>query len=237
MKRNYVIAGGTSGIGLQLVEQLAPEAGQVAVLSRHAGELPAFENVTHQVCDFESPELQIENLPESINGVAYCPGSINLRSFRSLKPEDFRRDFEINVVGAVRFLQACMPGLKNGVEEGSPSVVLFSTVAVGQGMPMHASIATSKGGVEALARSLAAEWAPNIRVNCLAPALTETPLAARFFKTEESRKAMAAKYPLGRTGLPADLASAARFLLSSDSGWISGQVIGIDGGMSSLRTT
>ncbi len=236
MSGNFVIAGGSKGIGLELVRLLEPTAARVDVYSRSADELSVSQTVHHHDCDFTQDQIQLDELPETINGIAYCPGSINLRSFRSLKPDDFRNDLEINLIGAVKFLQACMTGLKKGAGDAPTSVVLFSTVAVGQGLPMHASIAAAKGAVEGLTRSLAAEWAPKIRVNCLAPALTETPLASRFFATPESREAMAAKYPLGRTGLPQDLASIAKFLLSSESSWITGQVIGVDGGMSSVRT-
>ena len=127
-----------------------------------------------------------------------------------------------------------MSGLKKGASERPSSAVLFSTVAVATGMPQHASVAVSKGALEGLTRTLAREWAPKIRVNCIAPALTETPLAARFFASEETRQAMAAKYPLARTGTPEDLAATARFLLSQDSDWITGQTIAVDGGMSTL---
>jgi NAD(P)-dependent dehydrogenase (short-subunit alcohol dehydrogenase family) len=134
----------------------------------------------------------------------------------------------------VRFLQACQPRLRG--QGGSPaSVVLFSTVAVGQGMPMHASVAAAKGAVEGLVRSLAAEWAPKIRVNAIAPALTDTPLAARLLSSPEKREALASRYPLKRIGTPADAAAVARFLLSEESGWMTGQVLGVDGGMSTLR--
>ncbi len=233
---HYVIAGGSHGIGLELVRQLAGDARQITVYSRTPGECLSADRVVHHSLDFTADEFHLEGLPEAIQGVAYCPGTINLRSFRGLKPRDFREDFEINLVGAVRFLQACLPGLKKGATTTPSSVVLFSTVAVGQGLPMHASVAAAKGAVEGLTRCLAAEWAPDIRVNCVAPALTDTPLAERFFSSDEKRQAMAAKYPLARTGTVFDIASAATFLLRPDSGWISGQVLGVDGGMSTLRT-
>lgn len=235
MNGSFVIAGGSTGIGFELVRSLAAADQQIHVYSRTKGDLAELSNVTHHTCDFTAEIVELDGLPETIQGAAYCPGSINLRSFRSLKPADFRQDFEINLVGAVKFLQACFKGLKKGAGENPTSVVLFSTIAVGQGLPMHASVAAAKGAVVGLTRSLAAEWAPHVRVNCLAPALTETPLASRFFTSPEAREAMSAKYPLGRTGLPTDLASMAHFLLRSENSWITGQVIGVDGGMSTLR--
>ncbi|MDB4472984.1 SDR family oxidoreductase [bacterium] len=185
--------------------------------------------------DFTSENLDFSNIPDIVHGVVYCPGTINLRSFRALKPADFVTDFEVNLLGAVKFLQGCLPALKKGAAEKTASVVMFSTVAVSQGLSMHASVAAAKGAVEGLTRSLAAEWAPKIRVNCIAPALTDTPLASRFFSSPENREAMAVKYPLGRTGLPTDLAATARFLLTNESSWMTGQVLAVDGGMSTLR--
>lgn len=234
MSGNFVIAGGSKGIGLELVNRLRQAADQVVVYSRTTGTLDVSDNVIHHAVDFTDAAVELPGLPETIHGIAYCPGSINLRSFRSLKEEDFRVDLEVNLFGAIRFLQACSNGLKKGSNEHPSSVVLFSTVAVGTGMQMHASVAASKGALEGLTRTLAKEWAPRIRVNCIAPALTETPLAERFFATEESRQAMAAKYPLARTGKPDDLAATAVFLLSSHASWITGQTIGVDGGMSTL---
>lgn len=234
MAGNYVIAGGTSGIGLKMVQRLAPHADQIVVLSRSQDDLELADNIRHVAVDFLQDDLPEMDLPEAIHGAAYCPGTINLKSFRALKVDDFRADFETNLVGAVKFLQACAKGLKQGSGEQTSSVVLFSTVAVQKGLPMHASVAAAKGAIEGLARSLAAEWAPAIRVNCIAPALTETPLAARLFRSDEARQNMAAKYPLKRTGLPADISSMAEFLLYPSSSWITGQVFGVDGGMSSL---
>ncbi len=155
----FVIAGGSKGIGLELVNQLASDAERVEVWSRSRGELVEHERIRHSVCDFADPEGGFPELPEEIQGAVYCPGSINLRSFRSLQASDFRQDLELNLLGAVRFLQACQSRLK-GREANPASVVLFSTVAVQQGMPMHASIAAAKGAIEGLVRSLAAEWAP-----------------------------------------------------------------------------
>jgi NAD(P)-dependent dehydrogenase (short-subunit alcohol dehydrogenase family) len=230
----YVIAGGSSGIGLELVRMLAPSAARIDVWSRELHDLEAGGVVRHVACDFGIPDGPLPEAPEEMCGAVYCPGTITLRSFRSLSTADFRHDFEVNLIGAVRFLQACLPRLRG--QGGCPaSVVLFSTVAVGQGMPMHASVAAAKGAVEGLVRSLAAEWAPKIRVNAIAPALTDTPLAARLLSSPEKREALASRYSLKRIGTPADAAALARFLLSNESSWMTGQVVGVDGGMSTLR--
>lgn len=230
---NYLIAGGSRGIGLEIVDQLASAASRIDVWSRSADDLTIGGVVRHQSCDLTAGD-PLPELPESIQGAVYCPGTVNLKSFRALSEDDFRRDWEVNLLGAVRFLKACQAKLKG--EDGQPaSVVLFSTVAVGQGMPMHASVAAAKGAVEGLVRSLAAEWAPKVRVNAIAPALVDTPLVERMLGTPEKRDAMAARYPLKRVGTVSDAAALAKFLLSPDSGWITGQVLGLDGGMSTLR--
>lgn len=229
----YLIAGGSRGIGLELVRTLADSAARVDVWSRSAGDLPVGGPIRHVVCDVTGPD-RLPDPPESIQGAVYCPGTVNLKSFRALSEDDFRRDWEVNLLGAVRFLKACQARLA-GADGNPASVVLFSTVAVGQGMPMHSSVAAAKGAVEGLVRSLAAEWAPKVRVNAIAPALVDTPLVERMLGTPEKREAMAARYPLKRVGTPTDAAALARFLLSPDSSWITGQVLGLDGGMSTLR--
>jgi 3-oxoacyl-[acyl-carrier protein] reductase len=230
--KNYLIVGGSSGIGLALVKKLIAEGHQVLVVSRSKESLAGLLNVTHLRKDILTEEIAENELPTALDGIAYCPGSINLKPFRSLKPEAFLEDFHINVLGAVKVLQASQKALKNAE---NPAVVLFSTVAVGQGMPFHASVAAAKGAVEGLTRSLAAEWAPSIRVNCIAPSLTDTPMAARLLSTIEKKEAAGGRHPLRRVGSPEEIASLASFLLAENSSWITGQVIGIDGGMSSLK--
>jgi 3-oxoacyl-[acyl-carrier protein] reductase len=161
----------------------------------------------------------------------YCPGSIDLKSFRSLKAPAFRTAFELNVVGAVRCLQAAERTLK---KSGSASVVLFSTVAVQRGMPFHAAVAAAKGGVEGLTRSLAAEYAPVIRVNAIAPSLTDTPLASKLLSSEEKRQASADRHPLKRVANATEIAAMAAFLLSDQAAFVTGQIVGMDGGLSSI---
>jgi NAD(P)-dependent dehydrogenase (short-subunit alcohol dehydrogenase family) len=162
----------------------------------------------------------------------YCPGTINLKPFNRLTISDFQKDFQVNVLGAVQVLQTILPQLK---KEGA-SVVLFSTVAATLGMGFHASVAVSKAGVEGLTKSLAAEFATaKIRFNCIAPSLTDTPLAGNLLSTPEKREAADKRHPLGRIGTPEELAQAAIFLLSPQSSWITGQVWNIDGGMSAIK--
>lgn len=230
-EKNFVVIGGSSGIGLELVRQLQTAGHGVTVLSRQPRELAEMPGVRHVAVDVTRDEIDKSLFPEFISGLVYCPGSINLKSFRGLTAESFREDFELNVIGAVRSIQAALPGLKMAKPA---SIVLFSTVAVGRGIPMHASVAVSKGAIEGLTRSLAAELAPDIRVNCIAPALTDTPLAERFFSSPEKAAALAERYPLKRTGTPADIACMAEFLLRETSGWITGQILGIDGGLSAI---
>ena len=231
MSKQYVVVGGSKGIGLAIVKRLVDEGHRVLILSRTADTLAELD-VTHIPWDAANEEFPKGEMPSAIHGLVYCPGSLNLRSFKSIKPDVFLADFNINVVGAVKSIQGCLAGLKAAE---NASVLMFSTVAVGQGMFAHASIAASKGAVEGLARTLAAELSPSIRVNCIAPALTQTSLTERFFSTEEKTAAMGEKYPLGRAGNVADMADASCFLLSDKSEWITGQVLGVDGGMSTLR--
>ena len=228
--KNYLVVGGSYGIGLEVVKSLVGQNANVYVLARTEGDLPASNNIHFQEYDVLGEEKIV--LPETLNGVVYCPGSINLKPFRSLKPDAFRSDFEINLIGAVKVLQAAQRLLQ---KTENSSVVLFSTVAVQQGMPYHSSVAASKGAIECLARTLAAEWAPKVRVNVVAPSLTDTPLAARLLSSDERRDTSAQRHPLKRIGTVSDISEVVCFLLSQKSAWMTGQVLGVDGGISSLK--
>ncbi len=231
--KQIVIVGGSHGIGLGIVQRCVDAGSQVTVISRTAGELVDSDSVEHIGLDVSQAEITAEMLPGSIDGFVYCPGSINLAPLRGIKPDVLREDFELNVVAGLRSFQAALPGLK---QSGSGSAVFFSSVAVTQGLPMHTSVAAAKGAVEGLVRCWAAELAPRVRVNAVAPSLTDTPLAAKFLSSDEKRKAMGTRHPLGRVGTVDDIAAAALFLLSDESSWVTGQILGVDGGMSALRT-
>ncbi|RIJ42008.1 SDR family NAD(P)-dependent oxidoreductase [Pontibacter oryzae] len=233
--KNILVVGGTSGIGLQTARRLQEKGANVIVASRKPSEESEALNLQHvplDVLQFDAQPL-LEALPNVLHGTVYCPGSIKLKPFERMKIEDFRNDLELNVLGAVQVLQAVMPLLKKA--EGS-SVVLFSTVAVGTGMPFHTSIATAKAAVQGLAVSLAAEYASaKVRVNTIAPSLTDTPLAKSLLSSPEKAEAAGKRHPLGRVGKPDDMASAALYLLSDDSAWMTGQTLRLDGGMSSIK--
>ena len=225
---NYIVFGGSRGIGSAVVESLVSQGHAVWSVSRN-GQAPSG---AHPIAWDAISDEPILDLPSEIHGVVYAPGSINLKPFRGLKLEEFRADFELNAMGAVKALQACLPAMKTA---GKASVVLFSTVAVQSGMSFHASIAMAKGAIEGLTRSLAAEWAPQIRVNAIAPSLVNTDLAARLLSTPENVEASGKRHPLQRVGEPNDIASAVLFLLGEGSDWMTGQVMAVDGGMGSLR--
>ena len=232
--KNIIIAGAGKGIGLKTAELLQSE-NQVFTISRNnTAELSALSTKFYQL-DLVNDNLDaLNDLPETIDGLVYCPGSINLKPFNRLTIQDFLNDFNQNVLGAVNLVQKLLPNLKKA---GGASIVLFSTVAAKLGMPFHTSVAASKAAVEGLAKSLAAELAPSkIRVNVIAPSLTDTPLAANLLNTEEKKEAAGKRHPLQRVGTAQEMAQLVSFLLSDNSSWITGQVIGVDGGMGSLRT-
>ncbi len=221
-----LIVGGSKGIGRALLE-MELEKRKVVNISRTEPNIQ-HANLTHYKLDAlkdELPEI------EEIDGIVYCPGSINLKPIGSLKQEDFQQDFEVNVLGAVRVIQHYFRKVKKG---NNPSIVLFSTVAVKRGMAFHASVAAAKAGVEGITKSLAAEFAPTIRVNCIAPSITDTPLAAHLLKNEERKEALGNNHPLKRVGEAHEVAAVASFLLSEKAKNITGQIWGVDGGMGSI---
>lgn len=228
----YLIIGASSGIGKKLAEQLLDSGHSVvATYFKNKPETQSGKPDYHylNVLDESNP---LDFLPDSLDGLVYCPGSINLRPFERIKPSDFVADFNLQVLGGIKIIQAAMPRLKKAE---NASIVLFSTVAVQTGFPFHTQVSASKGAIEGLTRALAAEFAPKIRVNCVAPSLTDTPLASSMLNTDQKREANALRHPLKKTGTPENIADMAEFLLSEKAGWISGQIFHVDGGMSSLK--
>jgi NAD(P)-dependent dehydrogenase (short-subunit alcohol dehydrogenase family) len=235
--KKVLVVGGSSGIGLRLSTELHETGAEVHVWSRHPREVLNKSGIAHQVVDVSAPlGSNPPPVPEMLHGLVYCPGTIRLAPLQRLSEDDFREDFNINVLGAVRVIKACLQPLGRAGRDGDASIVLFSTVASQIGMSFHASIAAAKSAVQGLAKSLAAELAPKkIRVNVVAPSLTDTPLAGFLLDTDEKRSRSNQRHPLGRIGTPSDISHAARFLLSPESGWMTGQVLAVDGGMSSVK--
>jgi NAD(P)-dependent dehydrogenase (short-subunit alcohol dehydrogenase family) len=230
--KNILIIGGSTGIGYSLINSLLEAGGNVYKASRHLPD-ELKDKVNYLPYDVLDPSSSLSELPEQLHGVVYGVGSITLKPFQSLTTEDFIHDYNLNVIGAVKVLKAAFRPLKAA---GGSSVVLISTVAANIGLNYHTSIAAAKGAIQGLGKSLAAEWAKSlIRVNVVAPSLTDTPLAGNLLSTEDKIDSSNKRHPLGRIGKPEDIASAIQFLLSVDSSWVTGQIIGIDGGLGSLK--
>jgi NAD(P)-dependent dehydrogenase (short-subunit alcohol dehydrogenase family) len=215
---SIAIIGASSGIGCALAHQL------------HTEDRSDFRSVAHLNVLDENQDYSF--LPDQLDGLVYCPGAVVLKPFSRIKPEEFISDYQLQLVGAVKVIQTCLPKLKNSA---SASIVLFSTVAVQTGFNFHSLVASSKGAVEGLTRALAAEFAPKIRVNCIAPSITDTPLAGTLLNSAEKKEANAQRHPLKKIGTPEDIANLASFLLSEKSSWITGRIHHIDGGISNLR--
>ena len=232
MKKNILFIGGSTGIGLETIK-LLHEKCNLIVASRTNENLENLD-VKHLKFDVLNDELDLNEIPEILDGFVYCPGSINLRPFRGLKINTFQDDLNINFLSMVRILQQVLNNLK---KSECSSIVLYSTVAVKIGMPFHSSISASKGAIEGFAKSLAAEFAPDIRVNVIAPSLTDTPLASRFLNNDLKKEKVGHRHPLKRHGNAIDIANSTAFLLSEESSWLTGQILGVDGGMSTLNTS
>ena len=227
----YLIIGASSGIGKSLSQQLR-SSGHHAVGTYNKTETSSDQDTFLHHLDVLAENMSLDFLPDKLDGIVYCPGSINLKPFERMKPEDFLSDYSLQVVGAIRVLQAAFSKLK---KSDNASIVFFSTVAVQMGFPFHTQVSASKGAIEGLTRALAAEYSPTIRVNCIAPSLTDTPLAATLLNTDQKREANALRHPLKRFGTAEDISNMAAFLLSEKSSWMTGQVLRVDGGMSSLK--
>ena len=219
--KHYLLVGASSAIAQATKHHLMNDGHSVVQLSR---------NSLHSDVPIMDYLGELPKMVQSLDGLVYFPGSINLKPFRSLKLEDFQHDLNVHFLGAVNVLKTYF----NQLNEGA-SVVMISSVAATTGMPFHASVASVKSAVEGLGKSLAAEWAPKIRVNVVAPSLTITPMAEKFTNTAEKIEASAQRHPLKRLGQPHDLASVIRFLLSDESSWITGQVLSVDGGLGAIK--
>ena len=228
MTKNILLVGGSHGIGFEIARELQ-EQFTIYVASRTNDELGNLD-VNYISFDATTDTLNETELPEELHGFVYCPGSINLKPFKMLSLDTFREDMELNFFSMVNVVKTIMPKMAKGA-----SMVFFSTVAVGTGMPFHTSVAAAKGAVEGFAKSLAAEYAPTVRVNTIAPSLVDTPLAKRLLNNDKKRELMDQRHPLKRVGEAKDIANLACFLLKEDSSWVTGQSIGIDGGISTLN--
>ena len=234
MLKKYVIVGGSSGIGLSLVKMLYEENDDIFVLSRTWNSNELSDRVKYFEVDILSSSISWPDIGiDQIDGLVYMPGTIRLKPFTRISKAEFQEDLELNVFGAIGAIQHFLPLLK----KAGGSIVLISTVAVSTGLQFHTSVALAKGALEGLAISLAAELAPTIRVNVIAPSLVATPLAERFLSSPEKIHAAEKRHALQKIGEPEDIANMIHFLLDNKGKWITGQVLRVDGGMSSIKNT
>lgn len=226
--KTIIVIGGSKGIGKAIISSLLSSYDNIINISRTEPEVSG-GNVKHYPCD-----ILKDDLPdiESIDGLVYCPGSINLKPINRLSIEDFQDDFNINVIGAVKAIQKYLPALKKG---NKPSIILFSTVAAKLGMPFHASVAASKSAIEGLTKSLGAELAPTVRVNAIAPTVTDTELASKLLRNDSMVEKMNERHPLKKFLQPEEVADMAAFLLSDKGASLSGQIFEMDCGIVSFK--
>ena len=228
--KNILLIGGSTGIGYELSQKLK-EDNNIFISTRNQDKFN-HPNIKTNELDLDK-EFETDWLPEHLDGFIYLPGTINLRPFKGLKPSVFIEDFNINVMGCIKILQKVLPKIQAAE---NPSIVMFSTVAVKMGMPFHSSVSSSKGAIEGLTRSLAAEFAPKIRVNAIAPSMLDTPLAEKFLNSETKLENSRNRHPMKEIGSPKDISEVVKFLLEDNSKWMTGQIIPFDGGMSSVKT-
>lgn len=238
MSSSILIYGATGGVGACLARLLADTGSQLHLVARHEETLrPLAQSLgatwtVADVLDEASFAAVTEAAPASLDGLVYAVGNIAVKPISRVSEADLTHDYRLNAIGAALAVRAALPSLRKSTT--GASVVLFSSVAASRGFPSHASIAMAKAAVEGLTRSLAAELAPAVRVNAIAPSLIRTPLAARMVADPKLREAFAAAHPLGRLGEPEDIAQLAAHLLWPRSGWMTGQVIGVDGGRAAI---
>lgn len=238
-KGKVVIFGANGGIGSATAHRLRAKNYQLHLVGRKAEPLEKMASelsasyTLGDVLDEDLFERVSADVDDEIQGLVYAVGTLNLKRLNRLTANDFLQDFQINAVGAAMAVQQLLPALKK--YSGLSSVVLFSSVAAEQGFASHASIGMAKGAVRGLTLALAAELAPKVRVNAISPSLTNTPLAASLLSNEKMNEAIAKSHALERLGTSEDMAALCEFLISEETGWITGQLIGVDGGRSTLR--
>jgi NAD(P)-dependent dehydrogenase (short-subunit alcohol dehydrogenase family) len=230
--KNYMIIGASTGIGRATALQLVAEGNQVFGTYHQHQPSETVAHLHYHPLNVLDEEWDLSFAPEVIDGLVYCPGAIQLKPLGRIKPAEMIADYQLQVIGAIRAIQALTPQMKHA---GQVSIVLFSTVAVQTGFTFHTQVAASKGAIEGITKALAAEMAPRIRVNCIAPSITDTPLAAQLLSTPEKIEAHAQRHPLKKIGDPQDAAYLATFLLSERSAWMTGQILHLDGGMSAIK--
>ncbi|MCH2223505.1 MAG: SDR family oxidoreductase [Crocinitomicaceae bacterium] len=230
--KTHLIIGASTGIGKSLTARLLHQGNKVIGTYNSTPCQTDNPNLTYTHLNILEEDLNFDFIPDKLDGLVYCPGAIKLLPFKRLNSNEVNLDFQLQVGGAIKIIQKCLSALKKG---NSPSIILFSTVAVQSGFNFHTQVAISKGAIEGLTKSLSAELAPTIRVNAIAPGLTYTPLSEKLLNTPEKIAVNTQKHPMKRIGQPEDSANMAAFLLSDNSSWITGQIIHVDGGMSTIK--